>query len=540
MNKCTTRNELLALIKLQLVNLYGLNVYRNLKDPKEKKKKFWLGVAYIVVVVMMMSYVGGMSFGYVHIGLGDILPAYLIMLTSLIILMFSIFKSGDIIFQKNSYDILCSLPVKNSSIVISRFIRLYVENLILAFGAMPPAMVVFGILVKPVWSFYVIGLIVTAFIPLIPITISVFVGALILAVSSRSKHKNLVSILLSIVLIVAIMLGSMSLSTVGEEIDIQALQNLLNMVLGIINSIYPPAVWLGQAMLTGDFFTCLLCVSEGFVLFAIVMWLVSTNYTRISEGLYSTSAKHDYEMETLEKNHMLGALYKREFKRYFASSVYVTNTIVSPIMGMLFAVAMLFVTPDQLAGAAPEFYAETGVMLEMRNMFPMVLAMTFSMMPITAVSISMEGKQWWIVKTLPIQAKELLDSKLLMNLTITGPFCLLASILVTVGQKASFVEAVWIFLVPMVAMFFSLVFGQTVNLKMAVFDWENEVSIVKQSASAFVGGIVPFFVMMPLTMGAMMIPTQYVSVCMAGFCLVLGMATIVLYRKNSKVNLMNI
>jgi ABC-2 type transport system permease protein len=209
-------------------------------------------------------------------------------------------------------------------------------------------------------------------------------------------------------------------------------------------------------------------------------------------------------------------------------------------MGMLFAVAMVFVTPDQLAGAAPEFYAETGVMLEMRNMFPMVLAMTFSMMPITAVSISMEGKQWWIVKTLPINAKEFLDSKLLMNLTVTGPFCLLASILVTIGQKASLMETIWIFLVPLVAMLFSLVFGQTVNLKMAVFDWENEVSIVKQSASAFVGGIVPFFVMMPLTMGVMMVPAQYMNVCMLAFCFIVGTVTIVLYRKNSKVNLLNI
>ena len=312
------------------------------------------------------------------------------------------------------------------------------------------------------------------------------------------------------------------------------------MVLGLINSIYPPAVWLGQAMLTGDFLTCLLCVCGGLVVFSMVMWLVSSNYTWICEGLYSTSAKHNYKMENLEKNHMLGALYKREFKRYFASSVYVTNTIVSPIMGMLFAVAMLFVTPEQLASAAPEFYAETGVMLEMRNMFPMVLAMTFSMMPITAVSISMEGKQWWIIKTLPIRAKELLDSKLLMNLTVTGPFCLLASILVTVGQKASLMESIWIFWVPIVAMLFSLVFGQTVNLKMAVFDWENEVSIVKQSASAFVGGIVPFFVMMPLTMGVMMIPTQYINMCMLAFCFVVGIVTIVLYRKNSKINLLNI
>ena len=540
MNKNMTQKQFETLTKLQLVNLYGMNVYRNLKDPKEKKKKFWLGVAYAFVIIVMMFYVGGLTFGYVHIGLADILPAYLIMIASLVILMFSIFKAGNIIFQKNFYDILSSLPVKNSSIVISRFIRMYVENVLLTLAVMLPAVVVFGVLVKPTWSFYVIGLIVTAFIPLLPITISVFVGALIMAVSSRSKHKNLVSILLSVVLIVAIMLGGMQLSTVEENIDIEAIQNMLHMVLDIIDSIYPPAVWLGQAMLTGDFLTCIGCVGAGIFVFAIVMWLVSANYKWISAGLYSTSAKHDYKMENLEKTHMLGALYKREFKRYFASSVYVTNTIVSPIMGMLFAVAMFFVGPEQLDRAAVEFYAESGMMLQIRNMLPMMLAMTFCMMPITAVSISMEGKQWWIIKTLPIKAKDLLDSKLLMNLSIIGPFYLLSVILVSIGQKVNFMEFVWILFVPLVAMLFSCVFGQTVNLKMAVFDWENEVSIVKQSASAFVGGIVPFFVMIPITFGAMLIPIQYKNLCMLMFCLVVGVVTVVLYRKNSKVDLLNI
>ncbi|MBQ6845214.1 MAG: hypothetical protein IJO60_11345 [Agathobacter sp.] len=540
MNKNTTQKQFEALIKLQLVNLYGMNVYRNLKDPKEKKKKFWLGVAYAFVIIVMMSYVGGLTFGYVYIGLADILPAYLIMIASLVILMFSVFKAGDIIFQKNSYDILSSLPVRNSSIVISRFIRMYVENLLLTLVVMLPAIVVFGVLVKPAWSFYVLGLIVTTFIPLFPITISVFVGALIMAVSSRSKHKNLVSILLSVVLIVAIMLGSMQLSTVEENIDVEAIQNMLHMVLDIINSIYPPAVWLGQAMLTGDFLLCIVCVGAGSFVFAIVMWLVSANYKWISTGLYSTSAKHDYKMENLEKTHMLGALYKREFKRYFASSVYVTNTIVSPIMGMLFAVAMFFVGPEQLDSVAAEFYAESGMMLQIRNMLPMALAMIFCMMPITAVSISMEGKQWWIVKTLPIRAKDLLDSKLLMNLSVIGPFYFLSVILISIGQRVSPMEFVWILFVPLVAMLFSCVFGQTVNLKMAVFDWENEVSIVKQSASAFVGGIVPFFVMIPIMFGAMLIPMQYKNLCMLMFCLVVGAVTVILYKKNSEVDLINI
>ena len=540
MNKNATLKQLAAMIKVQLLNLYGINVYRNLKDPKEKRKKFWLGIAYAFVALVMMFYVGAMSFGYVSIGLADILPAYLIMLVSLIILMFSIFKAGNTIFQRNSYDILASLPVKNSSIVISRFIRLYVENLLLALGAMVPAIVVYGVLVKPAWAFYVIGMIVAFFIPLLPITISVFVGVLILAVSSRSKHKNLVSILLSIILVIGLMVGGMQLSTLEENIDIEALQSMLYVILDLINSIYPPAVWLGNAMLAGDFLLCLGCVCVGMVVFAIVIWLVSANYNWISAGLYSTSAKHDYQMEILEKSHMLGALYKREFKRYFASSVYVTNTIVSPIMGLLFAGGMLFVGPEQLEGMATEFYAESGMMLQVRNMLPMALAMIFCMMPLTAVSISMEGKQWWIVKSLPIRAKDLLDSKLLMNLSVLSPFYLLSVILVSIGQRVSLMEFVWILLVPLVAMLFACVFGQTVNLKLPVFDWENEVSVVKQSASMFIGGIVPFFVMMGLTLGVMMVPAQYINVCMLLFCLVVGAVTIVLYQKNSRVDLINI
>lgn len=534
MNKSSTQKQLAALIKLQLVNLYGINVFRNLKDPKEKKKKLWLGVAYVSVILVVMFYVGAMSYGYVYIGLGDILPAYLIMISSLIIFVFSIFKAGNIIFQKNSYDILSSLPVRNSFIVISRFVRMYVENVLLALAVMLPAMVVFGVLVKPAWWFYVIGLIATTFIPFLPITISVFIGALIMAASARAKHKNLVSILLSIILVAVLMLGGLQFSTVAEDVDIEVIQNILNLVMGFIRSIYPPAAWLGSAMLTGDFLICIGCVCGGIFIFAIVMWCIAANYRRISAGLYSTSAKHNYQMETLQKTHLLGALYKREFKRYFASGVYVTNTIVSPLMGLLFAVAMFFVGPEQMDKIAADFYAESGLVLQVKNMFPMALATIFSMMPITAVSISMEGKQWWIVKSLPIGAKDLLNSKLLMSLSVTAPFYVLSVILISMGQQVSLMEFIWLLLVPLVSILFSCVFGQSVNLKLPVFDWENEVSVVKQSASMLVGGIIPCFVMMVFTFGVMLIPGQYINWCMLMFCLIFGTVTAILYRRNGE------
>lgn len=540
MNNCNFLGQLATFTKLQLVNLYGKNVYRNLKDPKEKRKKFWLYIAYLLVIIVVAGYAGGMSYGYIYMGLADILPAYLIMIISLIILMFSIFKAGDIIFQKNSYDMLVSLPVKNSTIMISRFVRLYVENILLAVTVMLPAIVVFGIMEKPAWSFYVIGMIVVLFIPLVPITISVFVGALIKAISSRSKHKNLVSVLLSVALVMGLMVGGMRFSVLAENIDINELKNLLNMILDVINRIYPPAIWLGNAMFAGDFVACFGCVCAGLVVMCLVIGIVSANYAWVCDGIFSTSARHDYQMKDLKSSHMLVALYKREFKRYFASSVYVTNTIISPVMGMLFAVAMFFVTPEQLENMAVDFYAQSGVMLQIRSILPMALATVFCMMPITAISISMEGKQWWIIKTLPISAKHLLDSKLLMNLSILTPCCTISVIMVAIGQKVTPVEFVWLLLVPLLSMLFSCVFGQTVNLKLPVFDWENEVSVVKQSASMLVGGLVPFLVMLILTFGVMRIPAQYTNLTMILLCLGLGIATFILYRKNSRVDLISI
>lgn len=394
MNNCNFLGQLAAFTKLQLVNLYGKNVYRNLKDPKEKRKKFWLYIAYVFIIIVAASYAGGLSYGYVYMGFADILPAYLIMIVSLIILMFSIFKAGDIIFQKNSYDMLFSLPVKNSTIVISRFVRLYVENILLAVTVMLPAIAVFGIMEKPSLSFYVIGMMVVFFLPLVPITISVFVGAVIKAISSRSKHKNLISVLLSVALVIGLMVGGMSFSVSAENIDINELKNLLNIILDVINRIYPPAIWLGNAMLAGDFVACIGCICAGLAVLCLVIGIVSVNYAWICNEIFSTSARHDYQLEDLKSSHILGALYKREFKRYFASSIYVTNTIMSPVMGMLFAAAMFFVTPEQLETMAVDFYAQSGVMLQVRSILPMALAAVFCMTPITAVSISMEDMLW--------------------------------------------------------------------------------------------------------------------------------------------------
>lgn len=518
------------LTELQLKNLYGLNVFRHTKDKKMKQKTIGLGFAVLMVVLMMAVYIGMAAYGYIIIGMAEVLPAYLIMFSSLVIVFFAIFKAGSVIFQPNAYDILCSLPVSQTAIVVSRFIRMYVENLSLTLIIMLPGIVVYGVMVKPSISFYLIGCVVTLFIPLIPITIATFIGALITAISSRMRHKSLVSAGLMILLVVGIMLGTSGLSTMEEEFSVDMLQNLSNIVLQLIGKIYPPAIWFGTAMVNGDFILCLAGIAGGIVAFIVTIALVSVKFHAICRSLYSTTAKHNYRLEHLKETSILGTLYKRELKRYFASSVYMTNTIVGPILAVIFSGLVFGVGLETMQSAME-------LSMDIEGAVPFLLSVIFCVMTTTCTSVSMEGKEWWIVKSLPVTTKVLLDSKLLFGLSLAAPFYVVSEILLILALKPDFMELLWLVVVPLICILFSNVFGITINLKMPVFNWENEVTVVKQSASSMIGGLGGCAIVLVFLFSVLFVPALYANLCKMIICLIMIGVTIVLYQKNNAVNL---
>ena len=522
--------QISILTRLQLKNMYGINVFRHTKDKKERAKKLALAVAYMFVAVVVAFCIGGTTFGYVFLGLEELVPAYLIMLCSLIILFFSIFKAGSVIFQKNAYDILSSLPVSQSAIVVSRFVRMYMENLVLTMLVMVPAMVVYGVMVGPQVTFYIIGMLVTLFIPVLPITLSVFIGGLITAISSRMKHKSIVSAVLSIAIVIGVMACTASMPAMEEEFSVDMLKNMSGIVSQLIESIYPPAVWLGDAMLQGDFVMCLGCIAVGIVLLVGVICMVSVKFHWICRGLYSTSAKHDYKMGSLKKSSVLGAMYGRELKRYLSSGAYVTNTIIGPILVVVFAVSILVMGIDNLESMM-------GLPIDVSGLIPFVIGGICSIMPTTCSSISMEGKEWWIVKSLPIRTKELLDGKLLLNLSLILPFYVVSEVLLIIALRPDVMELLWLIVIPAIMITFSSVFGLFINLKLPVFNWENEVYVVKQSASAFIGGICGFLIVLISMVPVMVVPSEFAHVAKLVVCIVVGFVTGMLYGMNNKIDI---
>ncbi len=526
--------QISILTKALLCNFLDINVLRYTKDKQKRSRSLLVGCIWVMLIGILCFYVGGLAYGYILLGLETVVPMYLIMISSILILFFSMFKAEKVIFQKNSYEILCSMPVSKTAIVVSRFLSMYLGNVLLAFLVMIPGMGVYAYFMRPGFCFYFFGVVGMLVLPMIPMTVATLIGALITAISSGMKHKNLVAAFLSVALVVGGLFAGTKLSIL-EKTDItkEMLLDLAGIVSHVIGKLYPPAIWLGEAMVVGRLFYAVLFFGLSILVFILMVVLVSANFQRICQSLYSTTAKHNYQMQNLSASSVWKTLYKKELKRYFASSIYVTNTIMGPIMMLALAVALCVMGEEQITHMLP-------IKTDIIGLIPFALAATSCLMTTTSTSLSMEGKEWWIVKSLPITAKQLFDSKILLNLTVIAPFYVVSEIAILLTWKPAFLDAVWLIVLPIILVLFACVFGITVNLLFPVFRWENDAVIVKQSASSAIGGFGGAFIILlcALPVG-IPIPVSDDLVKLI-IVVVMFVGTVVLYQKNIRVNLQKI
>lgn len=479
--KSTRFNQIRTLSAVQLKNLFGINEMRYTKDKKKKGIFLLLAVCYLLVAVMVAAYVGSMSYAFHYLEMGEIVPMYLYTIISLVMLVLSFFKAGSVLFSMKSYDIMVSLPVSKSAILISRFVTMYVTNLLFAILVMLPGLAVHIWFAKPGISFYLISIPVAIFSPLLPLTISSILGALIKAISSRMKKKSLVEVLLTMAIVIVFLVGGVGMGEQAETMDMEAVKELLSMVTKELGGIFPPALWYHNA-LQGNILQFLLLLFLPALIFFVFVWILSRKFQEICTGLNATYAKHDYKLETLKAEHVLMSLFKRESKLYFSSSLYVTNTMVGYVLALLLAAAVAVLGVEALA----DYLGASGYTSLVRQLLPYIFSIPLCMTSASSCSISMEGKTFWQLQVLPVKAQEVYNAKLLWNLALVAPFYVISVLLLLIGVRPDVMTALHYLLVPLVFLLFTTVVGLASNLRFPVLNWDNEARVVKQSASVLV------------------------------------------------------
>ena len=523
-------NNVWILLKVQLMSFFGINKAIHLKSEKEKDKIIYLLIGGIIVLFTMGVLSSVVSYGigavFKSLNITEMLLAIMLSAISLIILFTTAIKANGALFGCGDYNMIMSLPIKTSHIIMSKILTLYVLNFILSSLIMVPAGVVYGILESMSTIYYIVFGITLFIIPLIPLVIAMILGSLIAFISTRFKYKNLVNTILTFMLVITIMGVSLNINKIEHNIgDIgKALGNS-------IYKIYPLSKVYVKGICEQDILSLLIFIGLSIGIFVLFSNILSLKFKDINSKIISKSASGNYEIKDLKISSPFKALYKKELKRYFSSTLYVVNTGIGVIFLIAASIAICVIPSAKIE----EIFQVPNILDVIKSYAPFMFSIFIVISCTTNSSISLEGKSMWILKSLPIKVNLILLSKIAVNLTILIPAIFICSIMLSLKLEMNVIQSILLFIMPCVFAFFISIFGIVVNLKFPNLEWTNEVTPIKQSMSVFITMITGVILVGILVGATIKIESLKIDLVILIITLVLTLVTIILYKIMNKI-----
>ena len=516
-----------VLTKLQICNMFGLNEARFSRDQKKRKTVYSMLVAYVLLAGVLIFYAAGLSVSFAMLGLSDVVPLYLAILAVGLAFGLTIFRAGAL-FNVKSYEKLAVLPVSQAAIVASRFLSLYIVIFLYTFIIMASGGIACGVLVcADVW-FYFSMLTSSVFLPLLPMTVALVLGTILYAIVSKFKRKNLTHTIFA--LAVMIFAFAFPFFSDSSQTDTEFLTDIAAMIFSV-GEVLRPILWFALGVKWSGIGYYFLFLGVSVAIFAAFAYVVGKFYKNICSGLASNATKGNFTVGEQKGNTALVALYKRELKRYFSSSIYFTNTILGNILALLFSAMCLFLGVEDLVSAIG--VSEKVIYAAVPFLFVCVLNLS----PMTACAVSMEGKGWELTRSLPVSAKTVMTAKLLVQYTFSLTSAFICAVLLCMAFQPTGIALVWLFIVPLVMTVLGGVAGLYINIKNPHLHWENEVTAVKQSTSTLLAmlfgvaiGAFPF-------VGVMLLPVWSIDWFIVGVIIFASVATWYLYKKITSISL---
>lgn len=382
----------------------------------------------------------------------------------------SIFTAKAQLYEAKDNDLLLSLPVPPRDILLSRLLLLWIITLFFGLLVAVPVLLAWQAAVGFAGAQLAAYLLLfVLLLPLFSLAVSALFGWLVHLATARVGKKSLVTVVLSLLFLGAYMYAVMNMNILIQKLaqDPSPAADKL----GAIAPLYMAGVSVAQER----FDLLLVITAVVLALFAVTLWLLSRTFIKTATDRRSGAKKKYVERSTAALSPKR-ALLRREWKRFLASPAYILNCGLGSILLMIGAV-VLFIERGKIE---PILQME-GIGGLLPWLFLLGLCFTGGMSMVTAASISLEGKSLWVVRSLPVDTRDVLKAKLRLHEQISLPpllLCVLAALLIL--RPALPLLLCFLLLPPVFSLFAGLV-GLAENLRHPNLDWTNETQAVKSS-----------------------------------------------------------
>ena len=475
-------NKMISLIKACMTD--NMSIFKIKSSSQKKSSKMMLPIVlFLCIFFTIWSYANMIMEPLIEVHLEYVLITLFVLVTFVFTLVEGIYKSSNLLFNCKDDNLLLSLPIKKSTVLFIRIFKFYVFELIYNSMFMLPAMVVYARYVNVGTNYYITSLIMLLLLPIIPIAISCIIGAFIAVSSSKFRYKNIAQIVITTILLLVIFYFSFNIEGVLKNIASKASD-----INDFITRLYYPAGVYNKLLINFNIRDLLIFIIINILISIITIKLISTIYFRVNSNIKSivTSTRNkNYKIKTSSTTI---SLVKKELQRFFTSPVFIINAGFGLVLYIVAIIGIALKFDSIKNGINIEGQM---ISLDIINTYLPVMAFilicaTSFMTSITSSMISLEGKTFNILKSLPITPFKIICSKVLSALAIMVPCILLGNIILFIKFKLSLIEMLLLLISSIILPAISAILGIIINLKYPKMNAENDTEVVKQSMSSMV------------------------------------------------------
>lgn len=463
------------LVKKQLAEIFRSYFY----DAKKNKARSRAAVfAYFALfAVLMLGILGGM-FTFVSLvlceplvslGLGWLYFALLSLIAVLLGAFGSVFNTFSGLYMARDNDLLLSMPIPVRTVMAARLATVYLMGLFYSGIVSLPAVIVYWVVSGATVGNILGGLLLVFLLSVLVLELSCALGWLVAQLSTRLKHKSVITVLVSLLGIGVYYVVCFR----AQEVLNSILLNAAAFGAAVRGRAYP--LYLLGRVAEGDTMAMLAVAAVLLALLALVWRLLSRSFLRVATATGKTVRRAGHAQLARSRS-VSAALFHRELARFLSSANYMLNCGLGLVL-LPFAGAALLWKGSDLVSAVDLLLPEGGAIPVLLCTAACAMA---SMNDMAVPSVSLEGKTLWLAQSLPVTPWQVLRAKLSVQLALSAPAMLvpfLCALFVVPFSPA-------LLLSMLVALAFALFYAcycLLLGLHSPNLSWTNELVPIKQS-----------------------------------------------------------
>lgn len=430
----------------------------------------------------------------------------------------SVFAAKAQLYEARDNDLLLSMPIKPGLILLSRMLMLWLMAFVLALVTAIPALLAW----KSVLPMSGAGLaaFLTIFLLLLPLlaqAASALLAWLLSLVSSRLGGKSYVTLLFSLLFWGAYMYAAFRMNSL-----LAALAADPNSVSGL--GAVAPLYWAGLACAGGDAAALLKITAMALSVFALVYLALAKSFVKTATARRG-QAKKRYVARSERAKSPAAALFRRELSRFLSSAGYMLNCGFGLFIAVAGGIFLLIKGGELLSSPAYPLVAPVAPALSV-----MLLCFMASSAPVSAPSVSLEGKSLWLCRSLPVPSAELLKAKLRLHDLVCLPPMVFCSLCLLALLRPEPLMSLGLLLVPAVFSHLVGLLGLAENLRHPNFDWLNETQAVKNGMAVLFTMLISWALLLLPVGAALLLPALSMGALALGYGLLLSLLCLLLHR----------